>query len=51
MVEIIEEECKSAIEYLELEKIQIKLDGLDRSTFDKVSSLINSNQLVSKVGQ
>jgi hypothetical protein len=49
MVILIETSCKSAIDYLEAEKINIRLDGLDRSTFDKVVSLINANQQISKI--
>lgn len=46
MVEIIKTTCISALEQLEDDKVQVKLDGLDRPTFDRISKLIADNQIV-----
>ena len=47
IVTIIDECCKIAIEELEAEKVEIKLDKLDRTTFDRISKLLSDNQIVS----
>ena len=43
---IIDECCKAAIEELEAEKVEIKLDKLDRTTFDRIFKLVSDNQIV-----
>lgn len=42
IVKIIENECKSAIEELESEKIMIKVDNLPKPTFEKLLQTVNS---------
>jgi hypothetical protein len=41
IVKCIESNCKSALEELDPDKLKIKVDSLDKSTFDKVMNLID----------
>lgn len=36
IVRMVEIECKNAIEELDAERIQVKMNALDRSTFDRI---------------
>lgn len=41
VVKIVEAGCKGAIEELDSERLQIKVDNLDKETFEKLRNLIN----------
>lgn len=41
IVKIVEAQCKNAVEELDKERIQIKVDVLDKATFDKLTGLVN----------
>ena len=41
IVKIVEGQCKMAIEEIDAERIQIKVDSLDKQTFDKLWGLVN----------
>ncbi|CAG9321072.1 unnamed protein product [Blepharisma stoltei] len=41
IVKIVESQCKPAIEELDTERIQIKMNALDKDSFDKIFNLIN----------
>jgi Mg/Co/Ni transporter MgtE len=42
IVKNIESDCKQALEELDPDRIQIKVDSLDKQTFDKLMNLVDS---------
>ena len=42
IVKVVESDCKSALEDLDSERLQIKIDCLDKVTFYKLVQLVNS---------
>lgn len=44
VVKTVEEQCKAAIEEIDSDRIQIKVDSLDKSTFDKLSALVQGEE-------
>lgn len=41
IVKIVDSDCKHALEELDQERIQIKIDSLDKPTFDKLLQVVN----------
>jgi hypothetical protein len=41
IVKIVESDCKHALEDLDSERLQIKIDCLDKATFDKLLQVVN----------
>lgn len=44
VVKTVEEQCKAAIEEIDADRIQIKVDSLDKPTFDKLSALVQGEE-------
>jgi hypothetical protein len=42
IIELVEAECKAATNSMDEDRMQIRLDDLDKATFDKLSELIDS---------
>jgi hypothetical protein len=42
LVRLIQKECSTALEDIDNEKLQIRIDSLDRKTFDQINQLIDT---------
>jgi uncharacterized protein YaaW (UPF0174 family) len=42
LVRLIQKECSQALEELDSEKLQIRVDSIDRKTFDQINQLIDT---------
>lgn len=42
MVRLIQKECSQALEDLDTEKLQIRVDSIDRRTFEQINQLIDT---------
>jgi hypothetical protein len=42
LVRLIQKECSSALEDIDNEKLQIRIDSLDRKTFEQINQLIDT---------
>jgi molybdenum cofactor biosynthesis enzyme MoaA len=42
LVRLIQKECASALEDIDNEKLQIRIDSLDRKTFEQINQLIDT---------
>ena len=51
LVRLIQKECAQAIEDLDIEKLQIRVDLIDRKTFDQINQLIDTLTKVKEINQ